>query len=100
MSIETTRRALLATALAWGGVTSRRLESKAAAGQRPIRPRAGQQDSNPLAIALLDDHWQALEPLAKQFTETSGIEITATALNYDDLYGQVSLALTQRASAV
>lgn len=98
MSIETTRRALLATALAWGGVVSRRLESKAAAGQRPIRPRAGQQDSNPLAIALLDDHWQALEPLAKQFTETSGIEIMATALNYDDLYGQVSLALTQRAS--
>jgi len=98
MSIETTRRAFLATALAVGGVTSRPFHGEAAVGQTSVRPRAVKQGPDALAIALLDVHWQLLKPLAAQFTEISGIEIAATALDYDDLYGQISLALTQRAS--
>jgi len=98
MSIETTRRAFLATALAIGGVALGPRESGASAGRPMPRSRAGKQNADTLAIALLDVHWQALEPLTKQFTETSGLEIVATPLGYDDLYGQISLALTQRAS--
>jgi multiple sugar transport system substrate-binding protein len=55
------------------------------------------QEQSTLSVAILDDHWAALEPYAKVYAETSGIEIEATPLAYEELYSQLSLALTQRA---
>jgi multiple sugar transport system substrate-binding protein len=56
-------------------------------------------DEKPVvALAILDRHWKAIEDLADGYAEDTGIELKATPLGYDDLYTQLSLALTQRAS--
>lgn len=47
---------------------------------------------------MLDRHWEAIEDLADAYASATGIELKATSLGYDELYTQLSIALTQRAS--
>lgn len=46
---------------------------------------------------MLDRHWKAIEPLADDYAADAGIELKVSPLEYDELYTQLSLALTQRA---
>ena len=98
MSIELTRRTFLGRGLAVGG-SALELAGAAHAGW-PFTPReaAGAPERGTLSIAMLDTHWRVLEPLAKAYGETAGFDLDVTPLDFEALYQQVSLALTQRAS--
>ena len=60
--------------------------------------RGWAEDQPGLAVAMLDRHWEAIEDLVDAYTSDAGIELKVTPLGYDELYTQLSLALTQRAS--
>lgn len=89
MPLRTTRRTLLGIGLGAGSLVS--LES------RRERGAAARQESGKLAIAILDEHWEILEPLVEAYGEMHEIDIDTTPLSVADLYGQLSLTLTQRA---
>src|SRR5690349_3222950 len=55
------------------------------------------QQDEPLSIALLDRHWEVLEAPVGAYADASGVEIQASPYQFDELYSQLSLALTQRA---
>lgn len=98
MSGGLTRRSLLRTAL--GGIGANlELAGAGAGGSTESLPAiANAEEQVTLAVAMLDTHWTVLEPLAKAFSESTGIQLDVTELDYAALYRQISLALTQRAS--
>src|SRR5215203_775490 len=56
------------------------------------------QDEPTVAVAMLDRHAEKLEPLFDTYSEQAGIDVEITPFEYEDLYRQASLALTQQAS--
>lgn len=82
------RRSVLGGALAVAaGVVSKPSSMRVLADEKPV-----------VALAILDRHWKVIEDLAESYAADTGIELKATPLGLDDLYTQLSLALTQRAS--
>jgi multiple sugar transport system substrate-binding protein len=86
--LATSRRCVLSGGLA--------IAAGLASVRSAVRGRAEEQTV--LAVAMLDHHWETIEDLAEGYATDAGIELKATPLGYDELYTQLSLALTQRAS--
>lgn len=98
MTISITRRVLLGTAVVLGQAVTASTNRGVPADQGALQIAMAQQETTTLSIAMLDEHWTVLEPLVTAFRDASGIELDVTPLGYADLYSQISLALTQRAS--
>jgi multiple sugar transport system substrate-binding protein len=65
-------------------------------GSRPsIEARS---DELTLTVALHESHWTAIEKLADAYAEERGIVIEAKPLAYEELYNELSIALTQQAT--
>jgi multiple sugar transport system substrate-binding protein len=50
-----------------------------------------------LTLSLLDAQWEAIEESVEAYAEERGIEIDAKPFAYDELYSELSIALTQQA---
>ncbi len=92
-----TRRSILSAAVALAGPLPFIASVDAAGDRQDSRRPVSMQSAPELSIAVLATHWTALQPLVEAYEESTGIDVDATPLGYDDLYTQTSLALTQRA---
>jgi multiple sugar transport system substrate-binding protein len=63
------------------------------------RRRETAAEEERLSIALLDVHAERMESLFEEYAEETGIDLEITPLGYEELYTQLSLALTQRSSS-
>lgn len=92
------RRQVLRGALATASGVVQHSSTSASSGHGVGRSRRNAQDRTRLAVAMLDDHWKAIQPIAEQYATNADIELKVSALKHDELYTQLSLTLTQRAN--
>ncbi|MCO5221133.1 MAG: hypothetical protein M9947_06040 [Thermomicrobiales bacterium] len=59
--------------------------------------RLTRQEEGRITFAVLDTHWNRIQPFVEQYAVARGVQVDPRALEYDELYRHVSLALTQRA---
>lgn len=94
--VRATRRAVLLGATATVGGAVFGMATTSGSRSTPL-VRAADEDDRPLSVALLASHAEQMEPLLDTVEESLGFEVETTALEYAELYSQLSLVLTQRA---
>jgi multiple sugar transport system substrate-binding protein len=65
-------------------------------GESPLDRPAAAQDEGPLVIALLDTHAEQMKSMIDEYAASAEFGLEVTALEYGELYSQLSLALTQQ----
>lgn len=97
MALNASRRQVLAAAVAVGGGIASRISVLAAPEASPKQTQIESDQKVSFSFALLNEHWDAIQETVESYAQQRGIEIDAKPLTYEELYSQLSLALTQQA---